>query len=65
MWAATAGASADTAVADVMNTRRALRRTFFIASIWRCAGSVQEAVPGIMRPASANSEREDRAMQSI
>ena len=59
MWAATAGASADTAVADVMNTRRALRRTFFIAFMWRCAGSVQEAVPGIMRRASANFEHKD------
>ena len=65
MRAATAGASADTAVANVMNTRRALRRTFSIASIGRRAESVQKAVPGIMRSASANSEHVDRAMQAI
>lgn len=65
MRAATAGASADMAVANVMNTRKAFRRTVSIASMGRRAGLVQEAVPGIMRPASANSEHADRAMQSI
>lgn len=40
MRAATAGASADTAVANVMNTRKAFRRTVSIASMGRRAGLV-------------------------